>query len=87
MPFEYQHTCPAIDYGIKNIKQHIEDQLDDIVSDLSPRFYDCSEEKNKFIAEYRDSIYEGIEHEFESIRETNSDMRKAAEDQIAALED
>jgi hypothetical protein len=83
--FNYPNTCPKIDKEMGDAKSRIYDDL-----------YSLSEDMNseagrtiplELISQYTDIIYSSIEGCFESVRESNSDIRSAAESQIKDLLD
>lgn len=89
MPFEYGYTCQYVDRGIDGIKEDLECHLDTIVNELNDMFYDVNNGKNRdeYIATWVKSIYSDMESNFEGVRESNCDMREAADEQVSNLED
>tara|TARA_R110002153_G_scaffold162052_1_gene314510 strand:+ start:19276 stop:19650 length:375 start_codon:yes stop_codon:yes gene_type:complete len=88
MSLNFYQTCPTIDQGIAECKDIIENYLDDMVNDINPEFYSDEKGKNKnnVVESFKDMIYNDIEHIFESVRETNVQMREVADEQIRNLE-
>lgn len=86
MSFDYPNTCPAIDRYIKEAKENIENQLKDIVYQLSPLFYEVENQRDSIVKTWAEEIYSDLESIFEDVRSTNSDMRESAESQIEQLE-
>lgn len=78
--FDYNHTCPIIDGGIRDIQDTIDSKI-----------YDCfvGETHIDDIDQSRliKDLTEEITSIFEGVRESNSNMRDAAEKQLNALED
>lgn len=85
MGFDYNYTCPIIDKNIKDAKKIIQEYLNDLISDLSPLIPAGTREE--LTTSYTENLYSDLEDCFEKVRESNSDMRKAAERQIEDLED
>lgn len=84
MSLDFNWTCPDIDSGIKSLKDLIDDTLDDLLSEVSPLFE--GESKRELIKKHIDYLYaNGIEDIFETVRETNSDMRTHADKQIGEV--
>ena len=88
MSLNFYQTCPTIDQGIAECKDIIENYLDDMVNDINPALYSAEKgkDKNNIVDSFRDMMYNDIEHIFESVRETNVQMREVADDQIRNLE-
>lgn len=84
MSFVFNWTCPTIDAKIKDLKSDLYQAISDVVSDASPLF--TGKDKEDFVNTNVDYFYKIIEGYIEEIRETNEDMRKAAEKQIEDLE-
>ena len=68
MSFNFNHTCPIIDENINNIESEIEDFLEN----------ELEIDENK-IEEYSNKLMERILPYIEEVRQTNEDMRTAAE--------
>lgn len=83
--FKYPHTCPKVDSLISEAKNIIFSAFEDLLKDASPLIPD--EEVNRIANSYADDLYSSLEDIFEGTRQTNSDMRSAAERQIDELED
>ncbi len=82
--FDFPYTCPKVDKAIGEAKSNIQSDLDDILSDacgLLP-----ARERGDLAQQYTEKIYKNIEDCFEAVRDTNCDMRDAAESQIRSLE-
>lgn len=83
--FDYPNTCPQIDKAIgqaeSEIEQHIGKLLDEACPLLPP------EARNRYAAESANTLYRALEDIFEGTRQTNEDMRREAERQIADLQD
>ncbi len=84
MGFDYRNTCPDIDQSISDLKQGIEDILNDRLKEVCPLIDETY--FKMALDEDADSIYDLIEGSVEKIRDTNSDMRKVADAQIDELE-
>lgn len=85
MAFDYSYTCSDIDREISKAKSHIEENILDIVKECSPLLQD--EPLNDFVKDCSNHLYQCLEDCFEITRNTNSDMRKDAENRIESLED
>jgi peptidoglycan hydrolase CwlO-like protein len=87
MGLNFGHTCPTIDGGIGEVKDIIEDFLDDVICENNPAFYRANngDDKNHLIKSLAQNLFNEIEYIFENVRETNSDMREAADHQITEL--
>jgi len=88
MSLNFYQTCPTIDQGIAECKDIIENYLDDMINDINPELYSAEKgkQKNNIVESFKDMIYNDIEHIFESVRETNVQMREVADEQIRNLE-
>jgi hypothetical protein len=75
MGFNYDYTCPTIDEAIEMFKSSLTDEL------LATEKFDGKEIDN--IVE---KVYFDTEAFFEGVRDSNSNMREEAEDQIEDLE-
>jgi len=82
--FDYKHTCPEINNEIETAKDRMKDFLDNLVYELSPKYYD-TEHKDSYVESVSKDLYENISGMFESVRSTNEDMRNAAENQIVEM--
>jgi len=77
---EFGQTCPDIDKSINDFKQDIKVYLEEIewcVKKGEPVALDI----------YNNDIYKAFESYFEKVRQTNSDLRDAAEGQLKDLTD
>ena len=81
--FDYGHTCPDIDANIKEFKTTLTDHLDDVLSDSSPLLE--GKPKDLYIENTIKLYYSQYEAIFEDLRRSNTDMRDAAEKQIADI--
>lgn len=84
MSLDFNYTCTAIDNSIKEYIDNIKSNLDNMLNE------GCSmldgEDRENFINTYANYIYEDFENSFETVRKTNEDMRKQADEQIDNLE-
>jgi chromosome segregation ATPase len=83
--FDFAHTCPKIDKAIDSCKDRIESYLTDYINELSPMIPDA--EVERIAKEWSKQMYDDISDCFESVRQTNEEMRDEANRQIANLED
>lgn len=84
MGFDYQWTCPIIDKNIDNARDIIKDFLESTIEEFCPMIN--RNDLYKFSKQYADMLFSNLESCFESTRESNQDMRKAADLQISDLE-
>jgi len=83
MVFKYSLTCPKIDKSIVKCRKKVEKSLKSLIHKLCPMIPDSS--VNKIAKEETETVFVSLEDIFEEVRETNSNMRKAAEDQIDSV--
>ena len=87
MGLDYNYTCPSIDEDINDLKAEIKSYLESVVDELNP-FIDFKRDDVKaVISESGEGLYEQLSYLFEKTRQTNEDMRTAAEKQIQNIED
>jgi len=72
--FDFAHTCPKIDKAIAAAKHTIQSYLKDYINDLCP--YIPDEKAIELSNDWGETIYNDISDCFESVRETNEDMRR-----------
>ena len=84
MGLDFSYTCPKIDKEIGKVKDTIIDCISDYITQLCPLMPES--EILKLSKDWGEDIYNNIESAFETIRETNEDMRKQADYQIYKLE-
>ena len=82
---DFSHTCPRIDKAISEVKNQIESYLSDYIGELCPLL--PSFKVVELSRKWGEEMYNEISPAFESVRETNEDMRKAADEQISNLID
>lgn len=78
--FNHPYTCPAIDDAIRLTKEGIEEELMDMLGNITG--YKSLDELVKV---YSEVIYNIVEDQFEAVRKTNEEIREAAEDQIQRI--
>ncbi len=83
--FDFGHTCPKIDKAIDSCKDTLENYLIDYINELSPMIPDA--EVERIAKEWGKQMYDDISDCFESVRQTNEEMRDEANRQMADLED
>ena len=83
--FDFAHTCPKIDKAIAQCKERVEFALIPIIQSICEHIPD--EKAAELAKKYTLEVYSEVEYCFESIRETNEEMRDSANYQIADLED
>lgn len=82
--FDYRHTCPIIDKAIDSAKEEIESAIDNMLDEACPLF--DGKAKREYVIDQSNALYSSLEHLFESVRDSNVDMRDAADEQITELE-
>ena len=90
MSFDYPYTCPKIDKNITEFKDQLYQHIDNLISDHNELFYeqlDKTKQLEKYVQQYVDNLYNDVEYIFESVRESNSDIRSAAEYQVKEKQD
>lgn len=85
MGLDYRHTCPDIDRSITAFKSNIESYLSNMLDDCCPMLEE--KQKEDFVKDYVEQIYNDFETSFEDVRKTNEDMRKEASRQINFAEE
>ena len=85
MGLDYSYTCTKINKEIGLVKSTIEDHLKDFIEQLCPLM--SADTVLGLRSQWANEMYDNIESAFETVRETNEDMRKAAEYQIGKLEE
>ncbi len=80
---DFGHTCPRIDKAIGNVKDQIDSSLAYYIRKLCPLMPDSA--VDELSRSWALDMYNDISPAFESVRETNEDMRKAADAQISDL--
>jgi chromosome segregation ATPase len=85
MALDYRHTCPDIDRSITAFKSDIESYLSNMLDDCCPLLE--GKQKEDFIKDYVEQMYNDFEANFEDVRKTNEDMRKEADRQLADAEE
>lgn len=83
---DYNNTCPTIDRGISDMEDNLDTMVYNLVQELSPLFCD-TDAGRQFIKDTVKYFTQQIEPIFENVRQSNEDMRKAAEYQINELVD
>lgn len=84
MGLDFSHTCPKIDKEIDRVKSTIEDHLEDYIKQLCPLM--SMDTVYELRSQWTKEMYDNIESAFETVRETNEEMRKQADYQIDRLE-
>ena len=84
MGFNYENTCPKIDKAIDEAKNIIIDYLKEYIMDLCP--YIPQDKADDLSKTWGNHVYNEISGAFETVRETNADMRMEADYQIDELE-
>ena len=78
--FKHPYTCPAIDDAIRLTKEGVEEELMDMLGNITK--YESIDELVKV---YSAVIYDIVEDQFEAVRKTNEEIRDSAEDQIQRI--
>lgn len=80
MSFDFPNTCPDIDEGIEKIKDILNRELYELISEFSPKIDE--NDIDAFSELYGEKIGNMLGEVFEKVRETNVKMRAEAEKQI-----
>lgn len=83
--FDFAHTCPKIDKAIDSCKDRLESYLIDYINEMCPMIPDIK--VAEIAKDWSKQMYDDISDCFESVRQTNEEMRDEANRQIANLED
>jgi ubiquinone biosynthesis protein UbiJ len=83
--FDFAHTCPKIDKAIGACKERVEYALIPIIQSICEHIPD--DKATELAKKFTNEVYLEVENCFESVRETNEEMRDSANKQIADLED
>lgn len=79
--FNYPYTCPDIDSSINMTKEDVSSELVEMLSRITEY-----KSIGELVDVYAEAIYELVDRNFESIRESNASIRDAAESQITEAE-
>jgi len=85
MALDYGYTCPDIDRSITAFKSDIESYLSDMLDYCCPMLE--GKQKEDFIKDYAEQMYNEFEANLEDVRKINEDMRKEADRQIEYAEE
>lgn len=83
--FDYPDTCPKINKLIAKAESEIDSFLDQLLDEACPLL--SGEHRRNVLNGWVKNLYATLEPIFEEVRETNADMRSAAEDQITSIRD
>lgn len=86
MPLDHPFTCPIIDKQISQFKGELECFVENLLEELNPLYASEQKLKDVFVATKCKEFYDTVESVFETIRESNSDLRSSADVQIDNLE-
>lgn len=85
MSLDHHNTCPEIDEAIKDFKGCAESVLIDMLDECCPLWN--GSDRDDFVKDRVNELYQDSENIFENVRKSNSEMRKAADYQIDKLEE
>lgn len=80
----YGNTCGIIDYGIDSFEDNCREEIKDLLQDIFP--YLDNEEVEHVLEDKVKKICSYFEEYAEVVRDTNIEMREAADEQIEDLE-
>lgn len=80
MSLDFKNTCPDIDEAIADLLSMTEDNIDEILDECCPILQ--GEQRKEFLKSHLANIKENIQHQFDIVRDLNSDMRGQAEKQL-----
>lgn len=81
---DFHNTCPDVDRGISLMEDTLDSLIYDLVQDLSPKFADTDAAAG-FISDTVKYFSQQLEPIYENVRQSNVDIRKAADYQIDEL--
>lgn len=81
--FDYKYTCPIIDKEIDRSKDIIREEIQELISSISP--FVTGDSLYDLVSEYTEQLYKRLEPCFETTRSSNEGMRTEADNQISSL--
>jgi hypothetical protein len=89
MSFDYPHTCPCIDKNITIFKNVAYQLIESLIEEYNPKLVETikSSDLEMIINQEVDNFYSDVKSLFEDVRNSNSDIRSAAEYQLKEKED
>lgn len=81
---DFYNTCPDVDRGISLMEDTLDSLIYDLVQELSPKFGD-TDAAASFISNTVKYFSQQPEPIYENVRQSNVDIRKAADTQIDVL--
>lgn len=82
---DYPNTCPIIDKAICEVTDSVREAVIALVGRLFPILDELPYELEKMAHDTIDDLMQDIERQFEVVRNTNEDMRCAADEQLSSL--
>ena len=89
MSFDYPYTCPRIDKNITIFKNVAYRLIESLIEEHNPKLVETikSSDLEMIINQEVDNFYFDVKSLFEDVRNSNSDIRSAAEYQLKEKED
>jgi hypothetical protein len=81
--FDFSNTCPRIDKAMRDAEAVVARHIDTILEEACPLL--SRRARDEYSEAYTESLFRDLQDAFETVRSTNEDMRRAAEDQIERL--
>lgn len=81
---DFHNTCPDVDRGISLMEDTLNSLIYDLVQELNPKFADTDVAEG-FISDTVKYFSQELEPIYENVRQSNVDIRKAADYQIDNL--
>ena len=85
MNFKYPNTCSIIDREMAKGEDSITYNLEAMLKECCPLL--IGETRDEFVEQWKDQIFAEMKQFFETVRESNSDIRNTAEEQMIDLKD
>ena len=81
---DFHNTCPDVDRGVSLMEDTLDSLIYDLVQELSPKFGDTDAAAG-FISDTVKYFSQQLEPIYENVRQSNVDIRRAADYQIDEL--
>lgn len=81
--FDFSNTCPRIDKAIGQAESALEQLMDELLEEACPLLSGSA--RQNIVIDWGKRALEAVSDAFETVRSTNEEMRRAAEDQIERL--
>lgn len=78
--FKFNYTCPIIDEYLDEISTFNTDAVNTLIDEICPLIDE--EQKDELVSAFIADIQDNLSVAFEEVRDSNSEMREAAEEQL-----